>query len=178
MKINFKSVLLIVGISSLLGLLINYLNPDGIPFIREERKLNWTEDSSKVNNVNEQSDKIDEQNTEEEFDEAKAITLKQAYSLFKQNVLFVDARDYVEYEIGHIKNAISIPYFDFDIYKSILDTIPKNTPLVAYCDGKDCDLSILLGDKLFEMGYTKTYIFFGGWVDWQMAGYPVEGDDE
>lgn len=167
-----------MGISSLLGLLINYLNPDGIPLIREDRKLNWTDDSSEVINQNQLNENIKEENIDGGFDEAKAITLKQAYQLFKQNILFVDARDYVEYEIGHIKNSISLPYFDFDKYKSVLDTIPKNTPIVAYCDGKDCDLSILLADKLFEMGYTKTYIFFSGWIDWQMANYPVEVEDE
>ena len=25
-----------------------------------------------------------------------------------------------------------------------------------------------------EKGYGKVYIFYGGWVDWQSANYPVE----
>jgi rhodanese-related sulfurtransferase len=164
-------------VSSVLGLLINYFNPKGISFIKEERQLNFVEDSttSYITNENTIGNK---QNSGEEIDEAKAITLKQAYLLFNQNVLFIDARDYVEYEIGHIKNAVSLPYLDFDEYKTILDTIPKSKPIVAYCDGKDCDLSILLGDKLFESGYREVYIFFGGWIDWQMANYPAEGEDE
>ena len=146
-------------------------------FIKEERQLNFVEDSttSYITNENTIGNK---QNSGEEIDEAKAITLKQAYLLFNQNVLFIDARDYVEYEIGHINNAVSLPYLDFDEYKTILDTIPKSIPIVAYCDGKDCDLSILLGDKLFELGYKEVYIFFGGWIDWQMANYPVEYEDE
>ena len=177
MKINFTSLLSIIIISSLLGLLINYFNPKGIPFIKDERQLNFVDDSTSSYNSNE----INENNnhiSDDILDEAKAITLKQAYSLYNQNVLFIDARDYVEYEIGHINNAISLPYLDFDKYKTILDTIPTSTPIVAYCDGEDCDLSILLGDKLFESGYKEVYIFFGGWVDWQMANYPVEGEDE
>lgn len=178
MKINFTSLLSIIIISSLLGLLINYFNPKGIPFIKEERQLNFVEDSTSSNITNEIIEKANDQNPGEVFDEAKAITLKQAYSLYNQNVLFIDARDYVEYEIGHINNAVSLPYLDFDEYKTILDTIPKSKPIVAYCDGKDCDLSILLGDKLFESGYKEVYIFFGGWIDWQMANYPAEGEDE
>ena len=178
MKINFTSLLSIIIISSLLGLLINYLNPKGIPFIKEERQLNWAKDSTTSNTSNMIVENTNSQNRGEVFDEAKAITLKQAYSLYNQNAMFIDARDYVEYEIGHINNAISLPYLDFDEYKTILDTIPTSTPIVAYCDGEDCDLSILLGDKLFESGYKEVYIFFGGWVDWQMANYPVEGEDE
>ena len=177
MKINFRSLLSIIIISSLLGLFINYLNPKGIPFIKEERQLNFVDDSTSSYNSNE----INEDNNnipDDVFDEAKAITLKQAYSLYNQNVLFIDARDYVEFEIGHIHNAISLPYNDFDDYKTILDTIPKSMPIIVYCDGKDCDLSILLGDKLFESGYKKVYIFFGGWLDWQMANYPVGVEDE
>jgi len=154
LKINFTSLLSIIIISSLLGLLINYFNPKGIPFIKEERQLNWAEDSTTSNITNEITDG-NNHNPGEVFDEAKAITLKQAYLLFNQNVLFIDARDYVEYEIGHIKNAISLPYLDFDEYKTIL-----------------------LGDKLFESGYKEVYIFFGGWIDWQMANYPVEGENE
>ena len=178
MKINFTSLLSIIIISSLLGLLINYLNPKGIPFIKEKRQLNWAEDSTTSNTTNMIEEKANDQNPGEVFDEAKAITLKQAYSLYNQNVLFIDARDYVEYEIGHIKNAVSLPYLEFDENKSILDTIPKSMPIVAYCDGEDCDLSILLGDKLFESGYKEVYIFFGGWIDWQMANYAVEVEDE
>ena len=178
MKINFRSLLSIIIISSLLGLLINYFNPKGIPFIKEERQLNFVDDSTSSYNTNKIIEKTNDQNPGEVFDEAKAITLKQAYSLYNQNVLFIDARDYVEYEIGHIKNAVSLPYNDFDEYKTILDTIPKSMPIVAYCDGEDCDLSILLGDNLFESGYKEVYIFFGGWIDWQMANYPVEAADE
>lgn len=177
LKINFTSLLSVIIISSLLGLLINYFNPKGIPFIKEERQLNWAEDSTTsyvTNEIKEDKDK----NPIEVFDEAKAITLKQAYALYNRKVLFIDARDYIEYEIGHINNAVSLPYLDFDEYKTILDTIPKSMPIVAYCDGEDCDLSILLGDKLFESGYKEVYIFFGGWIDWQMADYPVEVEDE
>ena len=32
----------------------------------------------------------------------------------------------------------------------------------------------ILGDKLYEMGYKRVYILFGGWMDWQENNYPSE----
>jgi len=177
LKINFSSVLLIVFISSLLGLTTNYFNYQGIPLIKSERVLNWAADSSEIKNSEQIIEDNNKVNPKATFNEAKAITLKQAYALYNKNFLFIDARDYVEYEIGHIQGAISLPYSEFDEYKSVLQSFSKNIPLVAYCDGRDCDLSIMLGDKLFEMGYKQVYIFFGGWIDWQDNNYPVESDE-
>ena len=50
------------------------------------------------------------------FKEPKAIHLEQAYTLFKKGVTFVDARDESDYLTGHIKNAVNIPFEDFDNY--------------------------------------------------------------
>ena len=174
--ISYKVVFAIILVSSVLGLFINYINPEAIPWIREERKLKWIDDSTSVKDEVNNKELSDKQNVKEESREPVAITLKQAYKLFNEKVLFVDARDFVEYKISHIKGAISLPYYDFDKYKSVLDTIPLQTPLVAYCDGKECDLSIMLSDKLYELGYGKVYIFYAGWNDWQNANYPVDHD--
>ena len=173
-NIDFKIVFTIIIASSALGLFINYINPKAIPLIREERKLNWIDDSTSVNNELNKSGLSDKQNSNDESREPVAITLKQAYKLYKEKVLFVDARDFVEYKISHIKGAISLPYYDFDKYKSILDNISLQAPLVAYCDGEECDLSIMLSDKLYNLGYGKVYIFYAGWNDWQNANYPVD----
>ena len=175
MKIKFIPIICIVLTSSLIGIIINFISPNSIPLLKAERKINFIDDSINIKDARRLNVESNTQN--ETFNEAKAITLKQAYTLFGENVLFIDARDYVEFEIGHIKGAISLPYFDFDDYKSVLESVPKDSPIVTYCDGKDCDLSILLGDKLFELGYEQVYIFFGGWIDWQVNNYPIESID-
>jgi len=108
------------------------------------------------------------------FSAPKAIKLEQAYSLFNKGVLFIDARDEADYLAGHISNAINIPFDDFDNHKQKLDSISKNKPVVIYCAGTECDLSILLGNLLFEQGYKQVYIFFGGWNEWLDADYPVK----
>lgn len=108
------------------------------------------------------------------FTEPKAITLEQAYVLFNKGLVFIDARDEADYLAGHIANSINIPFDDFENHKLKLDKLSKEEPLVIYCAGTDCDLSILLGNKLFELGYNQVFVFFGGWLDWINANYPIE----
>lgn len=110
----------------------------------------------------------------EEINEPSAINLKQAYQLYKKGVIFLDARENEDYKAGHIKNALNLPYYDFELFEKNLDNIAKEDTIVTYCGGTDCDLSILLGNDLFESGYKNIYIFFGGWNDWLDAGYPIE----
>ncbi len=108
------------------------------------------------------------------FAEPKAITLEQAYKLFKNGVKFVDARDEADYLAGHISKSLNIPFDDFDNHKQKLEQLSKEKPMVIYCAGTDCDLSILLGNLLFEQGYKEVYVFFGGWLEWLNSSYPTE----
>ena len=146
--------------------------------IQEAKSENKVDTLANTQNLNEQeqiSGKNHQQiKKEAEFKEPKAITIDQAYKLFKQGVVFIDARESEEYTDDHILNAISIPFYEYDENAFKLNSIKKDQPVVVYCAGSDCDLSILLGDQLFEMGYKKTYIFFGGWNEWLDAKYPTE----
>lgn len=208
--------------SSLLGMLVNYFNPGGIPLIREKLELNWASDSlfqdfiqdsvstiidttnliladSAVNNDDiKSSNKEAEKNSTEQivqqidpmtenklketevisFAEPKAITLEQAYKLFNNGVKFVDARDEADYLAGHIASAVNIPFDDFDNHKQKLEQLSKEKPMVIYCAGTDCDLSILLGNMMFEQGYKQVYVFFGGWQEWLNSNYPIENTSE
>jgi rhodanese-related sulfurtransferase len=110
--------------------------------------------------------------------EPAAINLKQAHNLYQQNILFIDARGPADYQYAHIKNAINIPFDHLDDYKHLLVNIDKSRKIVTYCAGTDCDLSILLGNILFENGFKNVYIFFGGWNEWSEAGYPVEEESK
>ncbi|MEP0862508.1 MAG: rhodanese-like domain-containing protein [Ignavibacterium sp.] len=192
---NKKNLLSIIIISISIGLIYNYLNPNGIPFIREERILEFVEedslslnrdsinivitDSTSIKSSTETSVKTEVIGQKEiqplptEFTKPLAIKIDKAYQLYKQGVKFIDARMPEEYNEGHIKGAINIPFDGDESYRDILKTISKDEILVTYCSGTECDLSILLGDELFEKGYKKVYIFFGGWNDWLEKGYPI-----
>ncbi len=111
--------------------------------------------------------------TKDVFNQPRLISLSQAYELYRKKILFVDARDPEEYEDGHIVGAVNLPLFHMDKYIGNLSSIDKNQPIVTYCEGADCDMSIRLGNELFSKGYRKVFVFFGGWEEWQKANYPV-----
>jgi rhodanese-related sulfurtransferase len=162
----------------------NFQKTDTLDITRKEDLIK--EVNSSLDQIEKKKKKTDEEklnkesnkNEETEPSEPTAIHLKQAYNLYQQNVLFIDAREPDDYQYAHIKNAINIPFDHFDEYKHLLNDIDKERIIVTYCAGTDCDLSILLGNILFDMGYKKVYIFFGGWNEWLKANYPVEKENQ
>ncbi len=185
MNINLIKFFGIILVSILISFVYNHFNPNGLNFIREERVLIW-EDSSALDNADNellqtenndnqlQTENLTNNDMNNNFDQPKAIKLDFAYKLFNQKVKFIDARPVEEFSEGHIKGAINIPFYGSEEYESVLNQISKDEYLVTYCNGDDCDLSILLGDELFGKGYKKVYVFYGGWNDWLKNNYPVE----
>jgi len=174
----------IILVSVIISLAYNYFNPKGLTLIREERVLAWENEMPSNNGSEENSEltannqALNEDNNShskqtEVFEKPKAITIDLAYNLFNQKAKFIDARTIEEFAEGHIKGAINIPFYGSENYQHELDKISKDEILITYCSGDDCDLSILLGDELFEKGYKKIYVFFGGWNQWIEKGYPV-----
>lgn len=198
MTINYKNILLIVAASSLIGLAYNALNPKGIPLVKEERILHFENENSEIKDsrllelpdsedietdtdmkIRKENSIVEEliDDTPKPFSQPVAIKLSRAYDLFKQGVKFIDSRSTEEFAEGHINNAINIPFYESEKYDDVLNKIDKNEILVTYCSGEDCDTSILHGDELFDKGYKRVYIFYGGWNDWLDAGYPIESDN-
>lgn len=104
------------------------------------------------------------------------LTMDDAYNLYLGGkALFLDARDPYEYEEGHIKGAISLP-FDWmeDYWDDVEPLLNPDQVIIAYCGGVDCELSVFLARDLKYQGFEKSYIFFGGWLKWIEAGLPVE----
>jgi rhodanese-related sulfurtransferase len=158
---SYKRIIWILLVSCALGLIFNWINRKGISLIAHERTLNWGTAPLSV--------PLD-------MNEPYSVNLQQAKELYEENDLFIDAREKEEFESGHIKGAINIPFENMDDYIRKLKNIPKDKRIVTYCSGTDCDLSILLGNRLSEMGYKNVFIFFGGWTKWLNAGYPAEGN--
>ena len=102
-----------------------------------------------------------------------AISIEQAKLFFDDEVLFVDARDKGYFEAGHIKGAMK-NIFLYELIFNIEEKQNKNTPLVVYCGDPGCGDSEQLAYDLKDSGFTKLYVFKGGWLEWSKAGYPSE----
>jgi len=71
----------------------------------------------------------------------------------KANFMLIDARPKRVFDKGSIPGAVNISDTDFD---KQVDKLPadKATPLIYYCGGVDCVLSVKSADKARKLGYT------------------------
>ena len=157
---TIQQILLIVGLSIILGVLRNFILEESLTWHKLSRKL----------------DIISDFIIPEFMTEPLAIDIEFAKYLHTNNqAAFIDARDIEDYISGHILNAISIPFDDIDNYENKIIVMDPDFPVVIYCSGGECDLSVDLGDFLFEeYEFSSVLIFEGGYPQWQELGYSIE----
>ena len=86
----------------------------------------------------------------------------------------IDARTAHEYAEGHIPGALNVPYDEFvDYYADLIDRVPMDATVIAYCKSVTCDLSDLLAQELKLAGYERVLLYRGGWDEWTEAGFPA-----
>ncbi len=84
-----------------------------------------------------------------------------------QTVL-VDVREFSEYQLGHIPNAINIP---LRTLAHNLDKVPRDRPVVLYCSsGYRSAMGVM---TLHLLGYENVQGFPPGVAGWQAAGEAV-----
>lgn len=71
----------------------------------------------------------------------------------------------------HIPGSINIS--KIEDARKILD---PDDEIVIYCSNPSCIASIIGYQHLTRMGYNKIRRYSGGIVDWEQAGYPMEGE--
>jgi rhodanese-related sulfurtransferase len=164
---KFSQILLntagIIILGSAIGLTYNAISPSGITL-----KGNW---SPKVT-----SDSLVVPYGYMEGEDPTAISLDYAQMKFQsKNTIFLDARYPEDYRTGRIKGAINLPYEEFEEHAPrVLPNLPKDEEIIAYCDGTECETSLLLARELIELGYKDVKVFFGGWQEWRDAALSVE----
>jgi rhodanese-related sulfurtransferase len=104
------------------------------------------------------------------------LTFQQAVAKHADpKVIFVDARYPADYELGHIRGAVLLPFEMFDDYwAGAEERLPRDREIVTYCEGSECELSLFLARLLRQKGYKNVSIFFGGSQLWQERGMPME----
>ena len=102
------------------------------------------------------------------------ISVKQAS--MKSSVVFLDARELIEYNTSHIKGAIHVGYNKFN-QKLVLEEIKdKNTTIIVYCSiGVRSEK---IGEKLLKLGYSNVFNLYGGIFEWKNNGYKVFNHSE
>jgi len=100
------------------------------------------------------------------------INLEIAKTFYDQGVLFIDARDDKEFREGHIAGSKLAPANPGEILRWAME----DDPVVTYCSGGECDLSMSLANELMgeDWGFARVFVFDGGLPQWIEAGYPVE----
>ena len=102
-----------------------------------------------------------------EFEPISATELRQR--LAQDDLVLLDVRSRVEYEAGHLPQAISLPHEELE---KRLDELPTDKTIVAYCRGPYCvfadDALALLAERGHEVRRLEE-----GVAEWQQAGYVV-----
>jgi rhodanese-related sulfurtransferase len=101
------------------------------------------------------------------------ITVDEAYEVFLENndYIFVDVRTEDEYKSRHIEGALHIPVTELE---ERLDEVPKDKPIIVYCNGSKCDRSGQAASILKRYKYMEVYDMVGGGIfEWEEKGYPV-----
>jgi rhodanese-related sulfurtransferase len=86
------------------------------------------------------------------------------------DVTLVDVRPAAEFDAAHIAGAISVPLASLE---SRLGLIPRDRPVVAYCRGPYCVLSVQAVERLRKRGY-RALRLRDGLPDWKAAGLPTK----
>ena len=88
--------------------------------------------------------------------------------------VLVDALAPMSFARSHLPGAINLPLEWVD--ERGPRRIPElDTTVVVYCVDLECDSSVLVGERLLELGYRNVLHYAGGKKDWVDAGLPLEG---
>lgn len=91
----------------------------------------------------------------------------------QEHVIYLDAREWTEYNVSHIAGAIWVGYDDFSFKR--LKGISKETEIIVYCSVGYRSEKIT--EKLVERGYTHVSNLYGGIFEWVNQGNSVVDTD-
>ncbi|MBO0781265.1 MAG: molybdopterin-synthase adenylyltransferase MoeB [Ktedonobacteraceae bacterium] len=86
----------------------------------------------------------------------------------RQDIVLVDVREKLEWNEGHIPNAIHVPrgFLELQIEEAVPD---KEKTVVLYCAGGV--RSLMAGNTLQQMGYQNVISMSGGFGQWKGSGF-------
>ncbi|GIP59526.1 metalloregulator ArsR/SmtB family transcription factor [Paenibacillus sp. FSL W8-0186] len=98
------------------------------------------------------------------LDNIQTLTMDEVMEkLNSESILLLDLRPKEEFEISHIKGAISVPMEELEYY---IRELPKDAEIIAYCRGPLCVYSAIAAQKLQARGF-KAFRMDEGLNEWQ-----------
>jgi rhodanese-related sulfurtransferase len=76
-----------------------------------------------------------------------------------------------EYRAKHIPGSLH-----FLTPQDALASLAQDDEIIVYCASYDCPASVFAYQYLVRHGYTHVRRYAGGILDWEEAGYPLEGE--
>ncbi len=76
-----------------------------------------------------------------------------------------------QYRAKHIPGSLH-----FLTPEEALASLAQDDEIVVYCASYDCSASVFAYEYLLSHGYTHVRRYAGGMLDWEEAGYPLEGE--
>lgn len=118
---------------------------------------------------------VRDQRRQKEFQGVKTVNLTQAYALFQQGSLFIDARPSDEFAELHVPKSLNITpaMLEAGVAEKVAD-LARDREIVVYCGQVSCDLALKVAEKLQSLGFTRVMAFVGGFRAWDEAGYPAD----
>jgi rhodanese-related sulfurtransferase len=92
-------------------------------------------------------------------------------SKLDSEVILLDAREFKEFNVSHLKNAIHVGYDDFNLDKTTAQLAKKTLQIVVYCSVGVRSEDI--AEKLENAGFNNVYNLYGGIFEWKNNGFPV-----
>ncbi len=111
----------------------------------------------------------------EQFQGVQTVNLAQAYALFQQGSLFIDARPAHEFNELHVPKSLNITpdMVEVGLAEKVAD-LAREREIVVYCGQVSCDLALKVAERLQALGFTRVTAFVGGFRAWDEAGYPAD----
>lgn len=91
-----------------------------------------------------------------------------------ENIVFLDARAFEEYEVSHIENAIWVGYDSFSLES--IEELEKEKKTVVYCSIGYRSEKIT--EILLDQGFTDVHNLLGGIFEWKNSGNSVVDETE
>jgi len=104
---------------------------------------------------------------------AQTIDTTKAKTLFEQGVPFIDVRKQQDYDTGHIPGAYHLQLASEFNERKLIEIVPKDNPVVIYCNGIHCMGSSKAVQQAVEWGWINVYYYRDGMPDWELNNLPV-----